>query len=181
MNTYSTAEDLLAYIPVTGVDTYGTFHIITGYEGTGGCFWCGKDLEGKRRRYCGNRSGCWTNRTNAFYWTYARSVCLEAYDYRCANCGKSRGELDNEYARPSNRYYSDIIESQMEVHHIIPLEGRMRQSSPFNLAWNLICLCHKCHQDLHLILNAAARPPVLTHFELAKANGQLVLAGLVER
>ncbi|KKK62082.1 hypothetical protein LCGC14_3007860, partial [marine sediment metagenome] len=26
MNTYSTAEDLLAYIPVTGVDTYGTFH-----------------------------------------------------------------------------------------------------------------------------------------------------------
>ena len=186
MNTYTTVEELLSYVPTTGKDTYGTFHIITGYEGTDSCFWCGTDLAGKRRRFCGGRSGCWTKYAHAFYWTDARSECLKLYDYRCANCGRDTKELYDQYARPHPRglpWSYTCIEATMEVHHIIPLEARIRQSSPFNTQWNLICLCHVCHQELHLVLNAANRPQVLpapTKFELAMDRGQLALAGLVE-
>ncbi len=179
MNNYTNVAELLAYIPTRGRDSYGAFHIITGYEGSGGCFWCGRDLAGKRRRFCGGRSGCWTAYAHQFYWTYARSECLKAYDHRCANCGKSGGELYNEYAPQPNRYFPDIIASHIEVHHIIPLEARIRQPSPFNTQWNLIALCHGCHQELQLLLNAAKRPPVLGTFDLAIARGQLVLVDMV--
>ena len=178
-NTYTTAEELLAYTPTVGQDTYGRFHIITGYEGSGACFWCGEDLEGRRRRFCGGRSGCWTKYANAFYWTYARVDCLKAYDDCCANCGLGTQELYNIYAPKPNNYLADVIEATLEVHHIIPLDGRIRQSSPFNLPWNLICLCHLCHLDIAAVMRLGKHPS-LSAFDIAVERGQLILAGVAE-
>ncbi len=58
MNFPLTVTDLIHWDTYRERDTFGAFTVITGFEGTGHCFWCGDKLEG-RRRYCGNRTGCW--------------------------------------------------------------------------------------------------------------------------
>lgn len=152
MNYPQTVEELIHWDVSTGRDTYGEYTIITGFEGTGGCFWCGKELEG-RRRFCGHRSGHWTLYNNLFFWGFARYECLERYDWHCANC---------------------VSAYQPEVHHIIPLEGEARSVSPFNIGWNLICLCHNCHQEIHAVMRELLKPAVKDMFELARERGQLV-------
>ncbi len=147
MNFPQTVEELLHWPVTTGEDSFGTYHVITGFEGTGGCFWCGESLNDKRRRFCGHRSGHWTLYANHFYWTYARSACLNQYEYRCANCG----------GKKEGRGYYAI--SSLEAHHIIPLEGDYRAVSSYNVPWNLIALCHQCH----LLIAAAMRPPRVNH------------------
>lgn len=153
MNYPQTVEELIRWPVFTERDSYGIYMVITGFEGTGGCFWCGEKLEG-RRRFCGHRSGHWTCYQDYFFWGYARYECLKRYDWRCANC-------ESTY--------------QPEAHHIIPLEGEARSMSPFNIPWNLICLCHGCHQLIHVVMREAkaliAKPDM---FDLALARGQLV-------
>jgi len=148
------AADLVRWPGATGRDSFGTYHIITGYEGTGRCFWCGEEVEG-RRRFCGHRKGCWTEYANHFYWSSARNWCCGRQKGICANCGASRG-------------YS------LEVHHIIPLNGEQRAKTPFNIPWNLIGFCHNCHQEVHAAMRPMPTPPS-DPFEAALARGQMVM------
>ena len=153
MNFPRTVEELIHWDISTEHDSYGQYTIITGFEGTGGCFWCGKELEG-RRRFCGHLSGCWTHYQDHFFWGFARYECLKRYDWHCANCGSAY---------------------QPEAHHIIPLEGMERSYSPYNIPWNLICLCHNCHQLIHAVLRGnKALIAIPDMFELALARGQAV-------
>ena len=131
MNFPQTVEELIHWDISTGHDSYGTYQIITGFEGTSGCFWCGKDLEGKRRRYCGHRSGCWTTYQNHFFWNFTRYECFKRDNYRCANCGTEAEDIPLSYF--PREAYTAARETQLEAHHIIPLEGRSREMSPFNL------------------------------------------------
>lgn len=163
MNYPQTVEELIHWDISTERDSFGVYTIITGFEGTGGCFWCGKELEG-RRRFCGHRSGHWTLYNNHFFWGFARYECLKRYDWCCANCG---------HQGPEESWQIQSI-SSLEVHHIIPLEGEARAMSPFNIHWNLICLCHKCHQQIHALMRELTKPAIKDMFELAQERGQLV-------
>ena len=107
--------------------------VLTGYEGTGRCFWCGGELRGKLKHYC---YGHMKEYYRHFEWQSARNWCCERQEGLCANCGTHHG-------------YS------LEVHHIVPLKGEARYFSAFNLPWNLIGFCHECHQEIHRIM----RPP----------------------
>ncbi len=173
MNYPQTVEELIRWDVSQGKDTYGIYTIITGFEGTGGCFWCGKDLEGRRRRFCGHRSGHWTLYNNHFFWGFARSECLERYDWHCANCGTEAEEI------PPTSYlyreaYAAAQKTQLKAHHIIPLEGQPRAMSPFNIHWNLICLCHGCHLEIHALMRELTKPAIKDMFELARERGQAV-------
>ena len=136
-------NELIHWDTSTGRDSFGSFTVITGYEGTGRCFWCGADIEG-RRRYCRGRKGCWTRYQEHFAWSYAKGACLKRFDYRCANCG-IKGRNLNMGSNMTN----------LRAHHIIPLNGDSRVVSVYNISWNLICLCHDCHIEVHAIM----RPP----------------------
>lgn len=169
MNYPESVEELLHWDWSTGRDSFGEYHIITGYEGTGGCFWCGKELEG-RRRFCGHKSGCWTRYQEYFCWPFARNWCLKRYDYHCANCGTQEVVIFKQYGTG---------QSNLEVHHIIPLEGMYRAYSPYNVPWNLICLCHYCHQLIHAVMRDTPRSDLIDVFELARAKGQGVFELIV--
>lgn len=160
-----TVDELLHWDVSTDQDSFGTFQIITGFEGIGGCFWCGKELEG-HRRFCGHRSGHWTLYANHFYWGYARAWCFERYDYACANCGHHVPVPHGDH--PS--WYTQGL----EAHHIIPLEGGNRSCSVFNVPWNLICFCHYCHLLIHALMRESSQSTVLDVFDLALARGQFV-------
>jgi len=116
-----------------------TYSVLTGYEGTGRCFWCGKEFDEKskarHRHYC---YGHMKEYYKHFEWLSARNWCCSRQDGLCANCDKRYG-------------YS------LEVHHIVPLNGGPRYFTAFNLPWNLIGFCHECHREVH----AAMRPPKL--------------------
>lgn len=118
------------FVEINGRD----YIVLTGYEGTGRCFWCGGELKGKLKRYC---RGHMLEYYRHFEWSSARQWCGERQEWRCANCGKQ------------------CDASTLEVHHIVPLKGEKRFISAFNLPWNLIGFCHACHQEVH----AAMRPP----------------------
>jgi len=141
-------------------DSFGDYRTMTGYEGIGNCFWCGRVLQRERQRYC--RQGLvdrqhgliahWLEYYRHFNWTFARAWCFERYEKRCANC---------------NRVGS-------EMHHIIPLEGTDRGWSYFNLPWNLILFCHDCHQEVHAVMREVSRPPAPDIFDVALGRGQQV-------
>lgn len=140
MNYPKTVDELVNWNTRRGRDTFGSFSIITGFEGTGGCFWCGKELTG-RRRFCKQGSGCWTRYQEHFAWGYAASRCLKRYEYQCVNCGIKGIGL-----------YMGDDRMNLRMHHIIPLNGRNREVSVFNIYWNLLCLCHDCHMLLHMVM-----------------------------
>lgn len=158
----TTEEEIFKFIVSTEKDKVGTYHILTGYEGTGQCFWCGEELVGRQKRYC-RHNAHWREYWRHFNWGFARDWCIERYDDRCANCGTAYRDLvENFWYRRSN----------LEVHHIIPLEGRDRIWTPYNLPWNLIPFCHKCHGLVHIIMSSAKIS------SLAIARGQLALEGI---
>ena len=136
--------------------------VLTGFENDDHrCFWCGVELTGsKLKRYC---RGHMKEYYNHFMWIYASTEALKRADYRCENCGK-KGAHSLGY---SGRY-------NLEVHHIVPLEGNRRDFSAYNLPWNLIVLCHDCHLEIHAIM----RPPPKekeSDYDIAVSKGQLVL------
>ena len=159
MNYPQTVDELLHWDTSTERDSFGIYTIITGFEGTGRCFWCGKDIEG-RRRFC-KRSGCWTRYQEHFAWGYTKAECLKRYGYRCANCGVEGIGL----------YRGDDM-TNLRAHHIIPLNGEDRAVSAFNIPWNLICLCHNCHLLLHAVLREQSTSKAIDIFTLAETRGQ---------
>jgi hypothetical protein len=143
------------------------YTVLTGYEGTGRCFWCGAELKGSKLKwYC---RGHMKEYYRHFKWRSARNWCCERQNGICANCGKRCG------CRKQRGGYS------LEVHHIVPLQGGWkRYFSAYNLPWNLIGLCHDCHQEVH----AAMRPPrqqrplvgvIVDSWIMARSTGQAVM------
>lgn len=166
MNYPQSVDELLHWDTYREHDSFGWFTVITGFEGTGRCFWCGEDIVG-RRRFCKKGSGCWTRYQEHFAWGYAKAECLKRYEYRCANCGVEGIGL----------YIGEGI-TNLRAHHIIPLNGEERAVSVYNIFWNLICLCHDCHMELHSAMRESrqviAKPDM---FELALKRGQGILLG----
>ena len=104
--------------------------ILTGYENIKGiCGWCGKQLTGRQRLWCPGHGEIYHEH---FDWNWASSAALDRAQHRCENCGaiekRSKNWLIN-----------------LQVHHIVPLNGGMRWLSAYNLPFNLMVLCHDCH------------------------------------
>ncbi len=131
--------ELEAFKPSTVVINHTRYTVLTGYEGIDGqCFWCGGKLRGKLKRYC---YGHMTEYYNHFRWEYASYEAKKRANYKCENCGKGEGRLNN-YSTQTN----------LEVHHIVPLKGEARFFSAYNLPFNLIALCHECHLEIHAVM-----------------------------
>ena len=136
--------ELLTWEPQTIRIGYQNYTILTGFEGSGRCFWCGGDLEGKAKAYCRGKHHM-DEYYRHFRWSYASTWAIRRAGHKCENCGKLSGITFDVHAR-------------LEVHHIVPFAGRHRDEfSPFHLPWNLVVLCHDCHVLLHVILNGERR------------------------
>ncbi|MDD5189657.1 MAG: HNH endonuclease signature motif containing protein [Dehalococcoidales bacterium] len=114
-------------------DSYGSYEILTGYEGQSKCWWCGAAFPNKRaRRFCSTK--CRRKYENNFYWAWASRLAVRRAKFCCQACGvKGRRRL--------------------HVHHIRPLNGSNRMKNVLNRADNLIVLCKKCHQKQHQSVN----------------------------
>jgi hypothetical protein len=118
--------------------------ILTGYEHTGRCFWCGGEFPDKRKRhYCSEK--CSTEYHRHFEWNYASSWARERTGHRCQECG-----VEQKYLRGNG--WAEF-KTNLEVHHIIPLDGAERWFSILNVPCNLLVLCHDCHVKRHLLIN----------------------------
>jgi hypothetical protein len=53
MNAFmiSSGQELERFIPNRVMINNIEYLVLTGWEGTGGCFWCGATLKGKLKRY----------------------------------------------------------------------------------------------------------------------------------
>lgn len=110
-------------------DSFGGYKILTGNEGSGECWWCGKKFpDTHARRYCSNK--CRSLYQKNFYWLWASDAALRRAGYRCQMCSV-RGKR------------------KLQVHHIIPLNGSDRTINTLNQPDNLIVLCKKCHLERH--------------------------------
>ena len=130
-----------------------SYTVLTGYEGTGKCLWCGGELKGKLKRYC---YGHMKEYYRHFEWLSARNWCIERQNGTCPNCGRHWG-------------YG------LEVHHIVPLKGERRYFSAYNLPWNLIALCHYCHMEVHAAMRPVPTIKILDSWEIAQRTGQAVM------
>lgn len=162
MNYPQTVDELIHWDTYREKDSFGWFTIITGFEGTGRCFWCGKDIVG-RRRFCKKGSGCWTHYQDHFVWGAAKVECLKRFDSKCANCG----------IEGVNLYVGDGM-INLRAHHIIPLEGEDRAVSVYNIFWNLVCLCHRCHTEIHKVMRSPKQADI-DLWESARLKGQAVM------
>ncbi len=124
-----------------GKDCFGTYTVLTGHEGSGGCFWCGGAFPDKRRRrFC--CEACRLEYDRHFFWPVAAAWCLERASYKCHDCG---------------------IAHFLVAHHIKPLNGAPRTYNILNLPENLIALCPTCHGKRHAGMNhkKAERKPLM--------------------
>lgn len=118
------------YSDCAGVDSYGRYYNMTGYECPNRCFWCGEETP-SHRRYCQNRK-CRKEYVRHFRWQEARNWCRIRYDKKCGECGQEE----------DSRYDSKL---RFAAHHIEPLNGSFRLWNRLNSPENLIWLCGKCH------------------------------------
>lgn len=143
--------------------------ILTGYEVLDGrCRFCGKEIQkGKRKAsYCRGHThndymSCFRNYWRHFEWSSASAWALRRAEMKCQNCGAEEDGMN--------------LEFHLEVHHIVPLKGAPRFFSAYNLPWNLIVLCHKCHLEVHAAIRGNHHDGQRDIFELAKTKGQSVM------
>lgn len=147
------------------------YTVLTGYEGTGRCFWCGGELKGKLKRYC---RGHMKEYYRYFEWASARDWCIDRQEGICANCGAKAGEIIG-----VEKHGWFLRRHSLQVHHIVPLDGMKRFFSAFNLPWNLMALCHGCHQEVHAVMRGANKPVPSDIFELAVQRGQSIMEPII--
>jgi len=125
-----------------GIDRWGRFYALTGFEEQGKCFWCGDPA---KYRYCSsNHRGLYTKH---FHWRQAKQWCYERFGEICVLCGiEKKYKIIDAY---DQSYYSSIDKLVIEIHHIIPLKGTERVWSILNHPDNLIPLCSSCHISVH--------------------------------
>jgi len=136
-------------------DRYGLYSLLTGLEEPGRCFWCGIEVDA-RRRYC-----CEEHRTlywETFAWAWASQACRRRQNELCGDCGKRLS---------------------LEVHHIIPLPDShwlTRAWNVLNRPENLIALCLECHLRRHAILRAEnPKEPRMAWAQELESKGQMVM------
>ncbi|MBW2675069.1 MAG: HNH endonuclease [Deltaproteobacteria bacterium] len=112
------------------IDRWGKYSLLTGNEGPGRCFCCGKERPNNRRYCCDT---CRDLYYLCFLWPVASWACLYSSGI-CADCKEAPALL---------------------VHHIIPLDGSPRHWNRLNRPDNLVALCRSCHQKRH---NGLAKP-----------------------
>lgn len=56
--------------------------------------------------------------------------------------------LKNEYQKEYEKAVKEHLDSQLEIHHIMPINGGRRDWSVLNRQENLTCLCRKCHRQI---------------------------------
>jgi len=114
-------------------DSYGSYKIIIGYEGSGRCWWCGGTFPDRRaRRFC--TTACRRRYEENFYWSWASMAAIRRARFRCKECGL-KGKR------------------RLQVHHIIPLNGTDRLVNALNRRENLAVLCKECHRKKHQASN----------------------------
>ena len=119
-----TEEVLLSEPKCLGADRWGSYYDLTGFEYPSRCFWCGAEVDGRRRYCCEEHQKLYLE---SFHWPEASLACRERSP-SCAGCGQHfRGLRDG------------------EVHHIIPLNGSQRLWNVLNRQENLARLCPTCH------------------------------------
>ena len=115
-----------------------TYHYCTGYEGQKGiCWWCGKPFQSKRVRHCCCPE-CTSQYERHFCWNVAKKWALKRADYTCSKCGRKLGY------KGYNPNPSVLDKSDIEVHHIIPVNGSYGYSH-LNCPCLLQVLCLECH------------------------------------
>jgi len=114
--------------------------ILTGYENKGICRWCGGPFPDKRHTaYCCPEHQRQYDRH--FEWGCASRWALERYHFCCGDCG---------------------AKNELEVHHIIPLNGGERFYSILNCPCNLIPLCrHTCHPRWGVVSRMVERSEII--------------------
>jgi len=174
--TITSGEELLRFD--LGEITIGhtTYTVLTGFEGTSRCWWCGgephRNKKGPASHFCRGHGKLYHA---AFNWNYASFDALERAGHRCENCGAR--EIHNGQYGMTN----------LEVHHIVPLNGKERFYSAYNLPWNLICLDHDCHLLIGAVMRGAAAVRRMEQkqfdgdvFRLAASAGQGMFEGMME-
>lgn len=161
----TSGEELLRFDMGEITIAHTTYTVLTGYEGTDKCWWCGSEPHrGKRGRpshFCWGHGRLYDKHFN---WNAASSWALERAGHKCENCGAN--EMHVGFYKQTN----------LEVHHIVPLNGAPRFYSAFNLPWNLIALCHKCHLLIAAVMRGAA---AIRRMELKRMEGDAFrLAGI---
>lgn len=128
-------------------DRYGSYYNLTGYEAPRRCFWCGTEVDGRRRYCCGEHRELYYNH---FRWPEASAWCLRRQENRCP-CGNEA----------------------CVVHHIIPLNGAYRLWNILNRPENLVALCYKHHGEKHAaaVKLELPKPDI---YEVARERGQLI-------
>jgi len=89
-----------------GIDRFGKFYKMTGFEEVGYCFWCGLPI--KKRRYC-----CEDHRLKylqKFYLPESSYFVLRSQEYKCIDCG-----IEGSKRNP------------LEIHHIEQVNGEFRK------------------------------------------------------
>lgn len=127
-------------------DQFGEYKTLTGYEGSGKCWWCGGEYpKGRYRRYCSEK--CSDQYWEHFSWHSAVPAALIRADHKCQECSSPH---------------------QLDVHHIDPLGDEPRHFSIKNKPENLVVLCRSCHRKRHT-------KPKKGSIEETKADGQLMM------
>lgn len=174
--TITSGEELLHFDLGTVVIAHTTYTVLTGYEGTDRCWWCGgephKDKRGRPAHFCWGHGRIYDEHFN---WNHASFEARKRAGYCCENCGRPESVLEG------------AGQTDLEVHHIVPLNGQDRFYSAYNLPFNLIALCHKCHLLVAAVMRGAAAVRRLEIkqaegdvFRLAAAAGQGMFAEMVK-
>jgi len=112
-----------------------TFTACTGYEGVKGiCWWCGQ-LHDKKTQCCSHEHK--QQYLRHFDWAYAADWALER-----AGCERQYRSYGPGFCCECGRLFKRY---QLEVHHIVRVNGGKRSYSVLNCPCNLIVLCLDCH------------------------------------
>jgi len=126
-------------------DHWGLIYNMTGYESVGKCYWCGEEAKKTRSyftRYCSPEHRLLY--LISFRWGFAVGNVFD----------RIKNADDEHICEKCNKAFS---ESNIEVHHIVPLNGELRFMNKKNCPENLLGLCDTCHVETHKALNSADR------------------------
>ena len=117
----------------------------------GRCGACGKELRGKRTRWCSKT--CSFSWRNNHVWTFARRAARTRDGRKCVKCGKqqprkpSRRQFKSENAYDVARAAYDAV--KLEVNHKVGLAGAKRAAACCSHhLQNLETLCGACHAPI---------------------------------
>lgn len=117
-------------------DHWGLIYDMTGHEKVGQCYWCGAEAKKTKSyytRYCSKQH-------RYLYLVHFR------WEYAVENVFTRIRTIDGYICEMCNNKFDSF---NIEVHHIIPLNGENRFMSQKNRPENLLGLCLPCHKETH--------------------------------